>query len=511
MKSHVLNALKTVNGLVWGLPTLLLILGVGVLLSLRTGFAQVALFPAALRSFGRKLTGKDRTADGVSPFQALCTALAATVGTGNLAGVAGAITLGGPGAIFWMWVCAFFGMVTKYAEVVLALRHRVRERDGYAGGPMYLIRQGLGEKWRPMAAAYAFFGVFAAFGVGNATQINAFVSGVNDVQTYFGLPVTDRGNLFLGAVVAMLVWLLLRGGAGRIGRTAEKLVPFAACFYLLLGLGALIVRANRIPDALRLILQGAFAPKAVTGGFVGSMVTAIGVGASRGVFTNEAGMGTASIAHASALVDHPAEQGLLGIMEVFLDTIVICTMTALVILTSPEALPYGTDPGVRLTTRAFADVYGDWICIPIALSLCCFAFATVLGWGLYGARCAQYLLGKPVWKSFAFVQATVSLLGAILGTGLVWTLSETVNGLMAIPNLLALALLSPEVRALTKEYQCRLRSAGGTYEHIHQRQSLRTLAHAEISPAGRQGPGAGHPHPSFEHRSAGPSDPSGLF
>ena len=237
MKSHVLNVLETVNGLVWGLPTLLLILGVGVLLSLRTGFAQVALFPAALRSFCRKLTGKDRTKDGVSPFQALCTALAATVGTGNLAGVAGAITLGGPGAIFWMWVCAFFGMVTKYAEVVLALRFRVRERDGYAGGPMYMIRKGLGEKWRPMAAAYALFGVFAAFGVGNATQINAFVAGVNDVRIYFGLPVTDRGNLFLGAVVAVLVWLLLRGGAGRIGRTAEKLVPLAACFYLLLGLG----------------------------------------------------------------------------------------------------------------------------------------------------------------------------------------------------------------------------------------------------------------------------------
>ena len=182
MKSHLLEALETVNGLVWGLPTLLLILGVGVLLSLRTGFAQVTLFPAALRSFCRKLTGKDRTKDGVSPFQALCTALAATVGTGNLAGVAGAITLGGPGAIFWMWVCAFFGMVTKYAEVVLALRFRVRERDGYAGGPMYMIRKGLGEKWRPMAAAYALFGVFAAFGVGNATQINAFVAGVNDVR-----------------------------------------------------------------------------------------------------------------------------------------------------------------------------------------------------------------------------------------------------------------------------------------------------------------------------------------
>lgn len=250
-----------------------------------------------------------RTSDGVSPFQALCTALAATVGTGNLAGVAGAITLGGPGAIFWMWVCAFFGMVTKYAEVVLALRFRVRERDGYAGGPMYMIRKGLGEKWRPMAAAYALFGVFAAFGVGNATQINAFVAGVNDVQTYFGLPVTDRGNLLLGAVVAVFVWLLLRGGAGRIGRTAEKLVPLAACFYLLLGLGALIVRADRIAIAFRLILQGAFAPKAVTGGLIGSMVTAMGVGASRGVFTNEAGMGTASIAHASAQVDHRRNRG----------------------------------------------------------------------------------------------------------------------------------------------------------------------------------------------------------
>ena len=440
------------NRIVWGAPSLVLILGVGLLLSVRTGFAQISLFPRALRQFLAKLRqGND--ADGVSPFQALCTALAATVGTGNLVGVAGAIALGGPGAIFWMWICALLGMATKFAEATLAVRYRVKENGEYVGGPMYIIREGLGRRWNPLACLYSFFGVAAAFGVGNATQINAVITGMNEVITAFGGSESRTGNLLMGVLLAALIGAMLLGGAKRIGGAAELLVPFASCAYILLSLGVLAVRAPAIPGAFAAIVKGAFSPRAVTGGVLGSGFQALRVGISRGVFTNEAGMGTASIAHASAKVDHPAEQGLMGIMEVFLDTIVICTMTALVILVSGVPVPYGADAGGALTTQAFASVYGEWVTVFLAAALCCFAFATVLGWGLYGARCAQFLFGPKAWKPFAILQTVTVVLSAVLDTGVIWSLAETVNGLMAIPNLIALVILSPELRRLTLEYK----------------------------------------------------------
>ena len=456
------------NRIVWGAPSLVLILGVGLLLSFRTGFAQITLFPRACRLFLAKLRqGND--AGGVSPFQALCTALAATVGPGNLVGVAGAIALGGPGAIFWMWVCAILGMATKFAEATLAVRYRARENGEYVGGPMYMIRRGMGRRWQWLAWLYSFFGVFAAFGVGNATQINAVITGMNEVIPAFGGRESKSGNLLMGLVLAALIGTMLLGGAKRIGGAAELLVPFASCAYILLSAGVLLLRASAIPHAFASIIQGAFSPRAVTGGMLGSSFQALRVGVSRGVFTNEAGMGTASIAHASARVDHPAEQGLMGIMEVFLDTIVICTMTALVILVSGVPVPYGTDVGGTLTTQAFASVYGEWVTVILALALCCFAFATVLGWGLYGARCAQFLFGPRAWKPFALLQTAVVVLSAVLETGTIWSLAETVNGLMAIPNLIALVILSPELRCLTLEYK-NIRgpfAAGGTYENLN--------------------------------------------
>ncbi len=498
--------LESVNGFVWGAPALALILGVGLTLSIATGFAQLTLFPRALREFFSKLLSRGGEGEGVSPFQALCTALAATVGTGNLAGVAGAIAIGGPGAIFWMWICGILGMMTKFAETVLAVRYRQRSGGEYVGGPMYMIRNGLGEKWNGLAMAYCFFGVVAAFGVGNATQINAVVTGFNSVLTYFGGEPSGKGDLVLGAVLAVLVAGMLLGGARRIGQAAELLVPFAAAGYLLLGAGVLICNASAIPGAFRAIVVGAFSPAAVTGGVLGSSFRALRVGVSRGVFTNEAGMGTASIAHAGANVSHPCEQGLMGIMEVFLDTIVICTMTALVILCSGVPIPYGQNAGLELTTLAFSKVYGGWVALPMAAAVCCFAFATVLGWGLYGARCAEYLFGRPMWKPFAVLQAGTVLLGAVLKTGTVWLLSETVNGLMAIPNLIALAGLSPVLIALTNEYKRILKTGsaapGGTYANIHQRQSLRTLSHAEISSAGGGGREKGKKNLPSEHRSA---------
>ena len=468
--------LELLNRTIWGAPALILILGVGLFLTVKTGGAQLTLFPRACRTFLDRLREEKLGQSGVSPFQALCTALAATVGTGNLAGVAGAMAIGGPGAIFWMWCCAVLGMVTKFAEATLAVRYRTKDRTGeYVGGPMYMIRRGMGEHWAWLGGVYCFFGVAAAFGVGNATQVNAVIGGINQALTAFGGQESRTGNLIMGVLLGILVVLMLLGGARRIGNIAERLVPFAAIAYLLLGAGVLLLRHEQIPYAFITIVQGAFSPQAVTGGMVGSAFQALRVGVSRGVFTNEAGMGTASIAHGAAKVGHPVEQGLMGIMEVFLDTVVICTMTALVILCSGVPIPYGVDTGVALTTQAFSAVYGDWASVLIALSLCCFAFATILGWGLYGARCAQYLFGEKAWRYFALLQGGIVMLGAVLNTGTVWILSEIFNGLMAIPNLIALAALSPELARLTKEYKRkfgRKTANGGTYENLNQCKSL---------------------------------------
>lgn len=448
--------LEKLNAALWGAPSLLLILSVGIYLTIRLRFAQLTLFPKALRGFLSKFRpGKKRAAQSVSPYQALCTALAATVGTGNLVGVAGAICLGGPGAVFWMWICGILGMATKYAEAVLAVRYRVKTEEGFLGGPMYVMIHGLGSHWKPLAVAYCLFGVVAAFGVGNAAQINAAVSGINGVLVRFG-GVQSRGqNLLFGILFAGFIGAVLLGGAGRIGRAAEALVPVAAAAYILLCVGVLVVKAEEIPGAFGRILEGAVSPRSVTGGVLGSAFQALQVGCSRGVFTNEAGMGTAAIAHASAEVDHPVQQGLMGIMEVFLDTILICTMTALVILVSGVPIPYGLDAGSALTTEAFAAVYGSGASVFLAVSLVLFAVATVLGWGLYGARCAEFLFGKKVWRFFAAAQIAVIILSAGMDTATVWQLAETVNGLMVIPNLITLAALGQEVVGLTESFRAK--------------------------------------------------------
>lgn len=451
----MLKLIEFANKIVWGIPALVLILGVGIYLSIQTRFAQIRLFPKALRQFLSRFQHQD-TDDGVSSYQALCTALAATVGTGNVAGVAGAIALGGPGAIFWMWICALLGMVTKFAEATLAVRYRRKNALGeYVGGPMYMIRSAM-PKFGFLASVYCFFGIVASFGVGNATQINAVIGGINSVILYFGGSEQIGFNLLIGILLSVLILLMLLGGARRIGTVAEKLVPYAAVGYIVLCTIVLVNRVNMIPNALYAIVKGAVTPNAVTGGFIGSAFTSLRVGAARGVFTNEAGMGTASIAHAASTVSHPVVQGLMGIMEVFIDTIAICTMTALVILCSGVPIAYGQDTGISLTTQAFGAVLGTWVCIPITIALCCFALATVLGWGLYGIRCAQFLFGDNSWKVFVYMQAVTAVVSAILGTGTVWMLAETVNGLMAIPNLVVLAYLAPEMKKLTNQYIKRL-------------------------------------------------------
>lgn len=481
----MIRFLQQFHSIVWGVPTLLLILGTGIWLTLRTGFAQIRLFPQAIREFLSRFTGKMKN---VSSYQALCTALAATVGIGNLAGVAGAIALGGPGSVFWIWVSGFLGMTVKMAEATLAVHYQRRNAAGeLVGGPMYIIQHGMGQKWSFLAVIYCFFGIVATFGVGNATQINAVLGALSETLKTKGISLNVTHRTAIGVLLALGIGFLLAGGAGRIGQAAERLVPFAAGGYILLCSVVLVLRADALPQAFSDIFQGAFHPQAITGGAVGSALVTVRTGISRGVFTNEAGMGTASIAHAGADVPTPLHQGRMGMMEVFIDTLVICTLTALVILCSGIPIPYGVDCGAELTMRAFASVLGDWVCGWITLALCLFAVATVLGWGLYGARCAQYLFGENIWRRFTALQMLAVVVGAVLNTGVVWLFSEITNGLMAIPNIIALLALSPVLCAVMEKCFGGDAANGGTNENIDQRKSLRTVSHAEISPSGSGG------------------------
>lgn len=445
--------LESINSFVWGVPALIGIIGVGLYLSFRTKFCQMRLLPKALKMFGAQLRFRKNNEQTTSPYRALCTALAATVGTGNLAGVAGAIALGGPGAVFWMWICAILGMVIKFAEATLAVHYRCKNKAGeWVGGPMYMMQRAFRGWGKSLAVIYGFFGVVAAFGVGNATQINTVIGGIDQIIESYSLPSFSGLHLVIGCLLAVVIGLVLLGGAKRIGELAERLVPFAAILYLALAAILLVFHYNEIPGALRAIVLGAMSPEAVTGGVIGSAFAALRVGAARGVVTNEAGMGTASIAHAGADVEHPVQQGLMGIMEVFLDTIVICTMTALVILCSGVGVDYGTDKGIELTLQAFSSFYGNWISIPLTITIGCFALATVFGWGLYGIRCAQFLFGEQAWRWFAWLQIATVMIGAILKTDTVWLLAELVNGLMSIPNLLLLFFLAPKLQTLLNDY-----------------------------------------------------------
>ena len=428
--------------LLWGTPMLILLFGVGLWLTVCTHCVQIRLFPQAVRRF---LSRSPVGAGGVSPFRALCTALAATVGTGNIVGVAGAICLGGPGAVFWMLVFAFFGMAVKYAEAALAVRFRQTQDGEVVGGTMYLIRSRLSKPFLPMAYLYSVCGILASFGVGNLTQVNAIVTGIKVLSP-------KLSSMALGMLLTVLVGLSFLKGADSIGAIAEKLIPFAASIYVFLCVLFLILKAPLLPGAVWGIAKGAFEPRAVTGGMIGSAMKALQIGCSRGVFTHEAGMGTASIAHAGADAAHPAEQGMMGLLEVFLDTFVICTLTALVILCSGISIPYGMDAGGNLTTAAFSAVYGQLGKIIVCVFLVCFAYATILGWSFYGLRCTQFLFGKRAAPLFFILQTGAVIFGAVLNTPQVWRLAEILNGLMAIPNLLTLLILSPELCVLTNSY-----------------------------------------------------------
>ena len=455
MLDWIINVNTALNNFIWGLPAMICIIGAGLWLTIRTRAIQVRKFGTAMNSTLGRVFEKKTAKDGsISPFQAVCTALAGTVGTGNIAGVAGAVAIGGPGAVFWMWCSAFLGMCTKFSEVVLAIHFREKNAQGeYIGGPMYYIKNGLGAKWKWLASLYALFGVLTVFGTGNATQVNTIVSSIDTALTSFNLIDADQVSvmkLMIGIIIALLVSVVLLGGIKRIGQVTEKLVPFMALLYIVLSAGVILLNIQNIPHVFRMIFEGAFSPKAVTGGLVGSLFISLKKGVSRGIFSNEAGLGTGSIAHACSDTDDAVEQGYFGIFEVFMDTIVICTLTALVILCSGVPVNYGQAAGAELTISGFISTYGNWVSIFTAVSMCCFAFSTIISWGLYGSRCVEFILSNKAVKPFLVVYSLVSIVGATIDLGLLWDIAETFNGMMAIPNLVALFLLSGVVVKLVK-------------------------------------------------------------
>lgn len=449
---------QVVNDFIWGVPAMVCIIGVGILLSVRTNFIQIRKFPYAIKTTIGRMFKKKEAGDGaMTPFQAVCTALAGTVGTGNIAGVAGAIAIGGPGAVFWMWCSAVLGMCTKFAEVTLAVHFRQRNQDGdWVGGPMYYIQNGLGKHWQFLAVLYSLFGALTVFGTGNATQVNTIVTAIDSAVVQF-VHLSDafvsNMNLIIGILVAMLVAMVLLGGVKRIGSVSEKLVPFMAVFYVVLSIGVVVLNYTRLPYVFTSIFEGAFCPEAFTGGVIGSLFVSMKKGVSRGIFSNEAGLGTGSIAHACADTRKPVKQGMFGIFEVFADTIVICTLTAMVILCSGTPVAYGQAAGAELTIAGFTSTYGGGASLFTAVALCCFAFTTIIGWGLYGSRFAAFLFKTDkIIKPFFVVYSFVAILGATLDLGLLWGIADTFNGLMSIPNLIALLLLSGTVADLTKQY-----------------------------------------------------------
>ena len=457
----MLDRIEAINGVInnfiWGVPAMICIVGVGLFLSFRTKFIQIRKFPYAMKvTFGRMFKKREASDGALTPFQAVCTALAATVGTGNVAGVAGAIAIGGPGAVFWMWMSALLGMCTKFSEVTLAVHFREKNKDGdYVGGPMYYIKNGLKKHWLWLAYLFSAFGVLTVFGTGNATQVNTITTAIDSALFNYNIISEDAAptlNLIIGIALAILIGLILLGGVKRIGQVAEKLVPFMAVFYIILAIGVVVININHVPEVFADIFEGAFNPASVTGGVVGSFFMSMKKGVSRGIFSNEAGLGTGSIAHACADTRKPVKQGLFGIFEVFVDTIVICTLTALVILCSGVPVGYGQAAGAELTISGFTSTYGGWVSIFTAVAMCCFAFSTIIGWGLYGTRCIEFLFNSRVNKPFMLVYSLVAIVGATLNLDLLWSVAETFNGLMIIPNLIAVFMLSGVVVNMVKEY-----------------------------------------------------------
>lgn len=433
--------INTVNAWAWGPLMLALLLGTGIYLSLGLRFMTVRKIPMGLRLLWR---GRQGRGDGdISPFSALMTSLSATIGTGNIAGVATAIALGGPGALFWMWMTALFGLATKYAEAVCAVRFRERDTEGhYSGGPMYYIRNGLHRRWHWLAFAFAIFGSLAGFGIANTVQSNSVSQVLFDE---FSIP-----PLYTGLVLMTLVGAVILGGIRRIATVASLMVPFMALSYVLMSLFVIGANLGEVPGAIVTIVHSAFTPTAATGGFAGASVwAALRFGVARGIFSNEAGLGSAPIAHAAARTDQPVQQGMIAMLGTFIDTLVICTMTGLVIVIM-DVLPSGVS-GASLTTMAFAGAFpgGQYI---VTVGLCLFAFTTMIGWSFYGERCMVFLFGTRAILPFRMAWVIAVPIGTVVELDMVWLIADTLNAFMAIPNLIALILLGPLVFRITREY-----------------------------------------------------------
>lgn len=457
-----MSTIDKIDAFLWGIPLLVLLVGTGIFMTIRLTGLQFRKFGYAMQQTIGKVFSKEKVeaVDGaLTPFQAMCTALAGSVGTGNVAGVASAIALGGPGAVFWMWISALVGMCTKYCEVTLAVHYREVNPNGeYIGGPMYYIKNGMGKNWAWLGGIFAFLAGFASFGIGNMTQINTIATSVGSIFTAFD-PAVGEGKLkiiyiVVGIVFAGLTALVLFGGLQRIGGVTEKLVPSMAIVYILTALAVIVMNYKNIGPTFAHIFECAFNPDAVGGGLVGTgVMTCMRYGVGRGVFSNEAGLGSAPMAHASANTDHPAKQGMFGIFEVFADTIVICTMTALAILMSgcAEAF-YGKAAGTDLTILSFGSVFGDKVAaIIIAACITMFAFSTILSWSLYGARCFEYLGGLKAVAVYKIAYIAVVVFGAAISLQAAWTIADILNALMALPNLIAVLVLSPQIVKLTKD------------------------------------------------------------
>ncbi|HFH9838225.1 TPA: alanine/glycine:cation symporter family protein [Streptococcus suis] len=439
----MLGLLQAINNFVWGPPLLILLVGTGVYFTLRLRVFQIGKLPTAFRL----IFASDQSGQGdVSSFAALCTALAATVGTGNIVGVATAITTGGPGALFWMWVAAFFGMATKYAEGFLAIKYRTKDANGQvAGGPMHYITLGMGQKWKPLAIFFAVSGVLVALlGIGTFSQVNSITS---SLESSFGL-----SPQLVSLLLAVLVAVVIFGGIETISQVSTKVVPFMAILYIVATVCILVVHVDQILPALKLVFASAFTPAAAVGGFVGATVKeAIQRGIARGVFSNESGLGSAPIAAAAAKSDNPVEQGLISMTGTFIDTLIICSLTGLSILVTGQWTTEGL-AGAPLTQAAFASVFGNPGAIALTVSLVLFAFTTILGWSYYGERCIEFLFGTKSILPYRLVFVAMVGLGGFLKLDIIWILADIVNGLMALPNLIALLALSPVIVRETHRY-----------------------------------------------------------
>ena len=405
----------------------------GVYLTVKSGFFQFRFLPLSVRHALGGIFSRKGKGEGVSPFQAACTALSSTVGTGNIAGVAGAVALGGAGAVFWMWLSALAGMVVKSAEIILALKYKQKKEDGAVGGPMYYIKKGLPNTFAPLAVIFSLVGMLSAFFSGNVTQTGSAIAALNGGALIRLL----CGAAFAAATVAVTV-----GGAKRIGSVTEKIVPFMALVYILMTLGVIGANIKALPSVLVMIFKGAVKPAAVTGGAVGSVITAAVTGASRGVFSNEAGLGTSAIAHGCAESDEGVKQSLYGIFEVFADTIILCTLTALTILLSGVNIEYGKTASTELVSRALYSFYGKSATLLLAVMMCLFGLSSVIGWGLYGIVCSGFVFGKRGEKLFPLVYPLFCLFGAVCRAETAWRLSAFFNGIMLCVNVFAVLMLS---------------------------------------------------------------------